>query len=203
MADVTDDTATGASDLRERRRQSTRRDISDTAIELVLDRGLDDVTVDDIAHAAGVSPRTFFNYFASKKAALVPGPEPLSADDVEQFVTAQDEPILDGLRTLFIKHAALSPDIRDGIHVVQRLITAYPQLMPVLHENMTSFEETLVTVIARRLDVSADDERPRVAAAVCSSLLRVAVTTHADDNAGALERDISRSFDALQALLTT
>lgn len=57
--------------LRERKRLETHRALATTAVQLVAERGLDHVTVDDISAAAGVSARTFFNYFASKEDAVV------------------------------------------------------------------------------------------------------------------------------------
>jgi AcrR family transcriptional regulator len=56
--------------LRERKKQDTRRALSDAALQLVLDRGLESVTREDIAAAAGVSLRTFNNYFTGKYEAL-------------------------------------------------------------------------------------------------------------------------------------
>ena len=59
-----------AAGLRERKKAATRHALSTAAMRLAIERGLDNVLVEDIADAAGVSPRTFNNYFASKYEAI-------------------------------------------------------------------------------------------------------------------------------------
>ncbi|WP_165358689.1 TetR family transcriptional regulator [Haloactinopolyspora alba] len=201
MVPDTGRTPHAGTDLRERRRLSTRREITRQAVDLVLEHGLAEVTVEDIAGAAGISPRTFFNYFPSKKAALVCGPEPLSDDIVEQFVADRETPLLDALQALFVENGALSPDIRDGVRSVQRLLARYPELMPALHESIAEFESTVAGAVARRLGVDEHDDRPVVAAAVSSALLRVAVTKHSGETESPLEQDIADSFTALRAVM--
>lgn len=61
------DTALG---LRERKKLGTRWALSDAALELAVERGLDNVTREDIANRAGVSLRTFNNYFTGKYEAV-------------------------------------------------------------------------------------------------------------------------------------
>ncbi|WP_030659798.1 TetR/AcrR family transcriptional regulator [Streptomyces rimosus] len=56
--------------LRERKKAGTRAALSWAALRLAAERGLDNVKVEDIAEAAGVSPRTFNNYFSSKGEAI-------------------------------------------------------------------------------------------------------------------------------------
>jgi AcrR family transcriptional regulator len=56
--------------LRERKKLDTRRALSDAALQLALERGFDSVTREAIADLAGVSLRTFNNYFTGKYEAL-------------------------------------------------------------------------------------------------------------------------------------
>jgi AcrR family transcriptional regulator len=56
--------------LRERKKADTRRALSDAALKLAFERGLENVTRDEIACLAGVSLRTFNNYFNGKYEAL-------------------------------------------------------------------------------------------------------------------------------------
>src|SRR4051812_19489554 len=57
--------------LREQKKQATRKALRAAALRLAVERGPDNVRVDDIAEAAGVSPRTYNNYFSSREQAIV------------------------------------------------------------------------------------------------------------------------------------
>jgi AcrR family transcriptional regulator len=60
-------TAATAPTLRTRRKRATREALAAEAVALFTERGFDAVSVDEIAHAAGVSRRTFFRYFQTKE----------------------------------------------------------------------------------------------------------------------------------------
>lgn len=62
--------ADGSLGLRERKKLDTRRALSDAALDLAFERGLENVTRDGIAARAGVSLRTFNNYFTNKYEAV-------------------------------------------------------------------------------------------------------------------------------------
>jgi AcrR family transcriptional regulator len=59
--------------LRERKKAATRQALHDAAVRLATGHGLDRITVEAIADDAGVSRRTFSNYFGSKEEALMYG----------------------------------------------------------------------------------------------------------------------------------
>ncbi|WP_448855936.1 TetR family transcriptional regulator [Corynebacterium camporealensis] len=60
--------------LREQKRRDTRLNIEDAATALVDERGFSSVTVEEICEKAGISRRTFFNYFDSKDTAVLGSP---------------------------------------------------------------------------------------------------------------------------------
>ena len=61
------------STLRARKRQLVQDAIWDTALDLFARQGYDETTVEEIVAAAGVSPRSFFRYFASKSDLMARG----------------------------------------------------------------------------------------------------------------------------------
>jgi AcrR family transcriptional regulator len=62
---------TRAESLRDRRRAQIRADIRRAAFRLFVERGYDSVTTEEIATAAGVSPRTFFRHVPTKEELLL------------------------------------------------------------------------------------------------------------------------------------
>jgi AcrR family transcriptional regulator len=81
------------SDLRSKKKLATYHALAAAARTLTIERGPDGVTVEEIADLAGVSPRTFFNYFSCKEEAIV-GSEPKMitslAEQVEQRPAEED-----------------------------------------------------------------------------------------------------------------
>jgi AcrR family transcriptional regulator len=78
--------------LRERKKAETWLALHESAASLALQRGVDETTVEAIASSAGVSPRTFFNYFQVKEDAILGLREPVleTAQLSRISVTADD-----------------------------------------------------------------------------------------------------------------
>ena len=96
--------------LRERKKLATRRSIRRVALGLIAERGYAHVTVEDIAEAADISPRTFFNYFPSKEAALF-GADNERTEALRQRLLDQPSEVspLEALRATLVAEACLSP----------------------------------------------------------------------------------------------
>lgn len=84
---------------REQNKLATRRAIADAALSVLRSKGIGNFTVEDIAEEAGVSRRTFFNYFPSLEAALASVTEGFLDNALEQFrLRPANEPILESAR---------------------------------------------------------------------------------------------------------
>src|ERR1700750_69995 len=114
MMTATDTTVPGAEThayLRERKKQATRRSLRRAALDLVAERGFAHVTIEDIAEAAGVSPRTFFNYFPSKEAALFgTDPEQIPVLRERMIHSAPGETAMEALRMIMVSDARAVAD---------------------------------------------------------------------------------------------
>src|SRR3954464_4931797 len=86
-----------------RRRSTTWDHISNVAIDLFSARGFDDVSVDDVAEAAGIARRTLFRYYRSKSA-LPWGDFGAHLDHMRDLLTNLEPgvPIGDALRTALL-----------------------------------------------------------------------------------------------------
>ncbi|MGW3402893.1 TetR family transcriptional regulator [Streptomyces zhihengii] len=65
MQPVTEKSAAG-NGLRERKKRATRAALVEAALRIAAEHGAENVTVETVSEAAGVSPRTFFNYFDTR-----------------------------------------------------------------------------------------------------------------------------------------
>jgi len=178
---MTGTTAEAQVSLRERKKLATRRLLRRAALELVSERGLANVTVEDIAEAADVSPRTFFNYFPSKEAVLFGG-EPDRAVRLREGIAteAPGEPVIDALRTVLVADAeTLAAELRslggDPAEWVRRMKMARsdPLVRAAHASQMAMIERAIAEGLAARLGADPDsDPYPLVLAAASVGVVR-------------------------------
>jgi len=198
--------------LRERKRLATRRGIQRAVLSLVSERGADRVTIDDISAAAGVSPRTFFNYFGSKEAALVGDGLPIPPQaQIDRFLSGPaDGPVLDDLAELL----AWSADASEGDHELQRLrrgvLKEHPQILGARMASLRQFEVAIAEIVADRLAASpayVDRSRAEVLdRALLVTLVATSALKHAwsgwveDDGTASLAERFRESFAAMRTI---
>ena len=96
----------GQASRRELNKAATRQAITDSTLALLRQNGPGNFTVEDIAEAAGISRRTFFNYFGSTEAAIASVTNGFLDSALEQFRRRPaDEPILESARAALVELA--------------------------------------------------------------------------------------------------
>lgn len=130
---------------------ATRDAIEQAAVDLALEHGYEDVTVDMICRVAGVSQRTFFNHFKTKDAALL-GAEAPSIDEraAREFIVSNGPLLAEATRLVRIEPGDIPA---DPARIARRLhaIAGHPLLMARQMERLAAIEGELRQIIELRL----------------------------------------------------
>jgi AcrR family transcriptional regulator len=155
--------------LRERKKRARREALIDATHRLVAEHGLDAVTVEAICEEAGVSARTFFNYFETKDdAVLGHTPWPLDSAATETFATGGPTGrLIDDLRTLVSSFLTDAPIGRQRVARALELAAKEPRLLARHLAWMEQHKGQLSALIERRLG----DDAPYSSEMVGSTLL--------------------------------
>lgn len=164
---------------REQKKLETRRAIRDAALDLALQNGLETLTVEAIAHTAGVSPRTFFNYFASKEDALVTDAAE-GAVQVQKLLLErpQDQPPMRAMHNAILssEYFGTIPMNRDRVLARQRLTQENPSLLAHQLGKIAIAEQTFADALAERMGTDVDrDFLPELLAALAVSVIRISM----------------------------
>lgn len=181
---------TSAAGLRERKKRKTQHALQAAAIRLMTEKGFPNTTIEQIADAADVSPRTFFRYFPTKESALL--------TDLQDEVVAgylADAPAEMAIADAY--EAALTAaftDLTDDEWEVEqarmRLVVTTPELgMTIGLAAAVRPLNDATEFIRGRLGLGPDDPRPRVYAAMLVAAAGAAVAPLlADIGSNALDR---------------
>ncbi|MEV6878317.1 TetR family transcriptional regulator [Amycolatopsis sp. NPDC051128] len=197
--------ATEDGGLRERKKRETRLALSHAAIALVLERGFDNVSVDDIAAAANVSGRTFRNYFTSKAEAIVAAHIERGRRIAELLRDRPaDEPLWDALIHAVVAQfepppgSAGPPDDRY-FPALQKLL-AEPDVQHEVFRAHAAAQDELTVAIAERTHTNAtDDLYPQIVAGVVSTGLGTAMAHWTRDPTRSLVALLHEVFDRIRA----
>jgi len=189
--------------LRERKKAQTRTAISKAVMLLALDRGLDAVTVDDIAAAADVSVRTFHNYFGSKEEALIASWRSEFEVHLDELrARPADEPILVSLEHVLAGIAAGTVDHPLDLATQSDVLwtsTVMAHRRSVLLDEVTRM---VTDIVAARTGTDAStDIYPRLvtAAAITATVTAFEFAATCEPGEQGPERFIHESFALLRA----
>ncbi|MFF3057745.1 TetR family transcriptional regulator [Streptomyces sp. NPDC057909] len=195
-------------DRRSRKARRTRDTLAQAAFELVLERGLKNVTVEEIAERADVDRRTFSRYFTSKEAAVLDSLRG-DGDRINDALRARpaDEPPLTAYRRAVVAWlddpAAQAWHRRSRIFDLLVVAEEEPTLYAAFHHIRVDAQEDSVAIIADRLGVDPRlDLRPAVTvAAGAGALLAAQATWVRGGRPDALPQLVEQAFDALSGQL--
>ncbi|MEV7403564.1 TetR family transcriptional regulator [Streptomyces sp. NPDC091267] len=195
---------------RSRKARRTRDTLARAAFELVLDRGLRDVTVEEIAERADVDRRTFSRYFTSKEAAVLDSVRG-DGDRINDALRARpaDEPPLTAYRRAVLDWLA-DPEAaawhrRPRIYELLVLAEQEPTLYAAFHHIRVDAQEDSVAIVAQRLGTDPrQDIRPAVTVAAGAGALLAAQAAWVRGGCpDELPRLVEQAFDALSGELLT
>jgi AcrR family transcriptional regulator len=172
----------GTLGLRERKKLGTRWALSDAALELALERGLDNVTREDIANRAGVSLRTFNNYFAGKYEAVAFRQIDRTRQSLAAFrARPADEPLWSAITQAMLEplEAEGAADVRptpDELVVLRDLMSAR-DLRAALTKDL--FADWVDAIAERTGTDPAHDMYPRLVTAVIRAVGETAMEAYA------------------------
>jgi AcrR family transcriptional regulator len=160
-----------ASGLRERKKARTREAIIDAALDLFGRKGFDATTIEDIAAAADVSPRTFFRYFDSK-VDLVMAHNEAHGDKIAPLIAARpaSEGPLEALRQVMqqmLLELLADPSVVREFQVMM----GTPTLRKLAREHFYEEEAELVSAFASRLGTDDADLTANVMAGAAASAI--------------------------------
>jgi AcrR family transcriptional regulator len=209
--------------LRARKKRELRRQLSDTATRLFLERGFDGVRVADIAAECNVSEATVFNYFPTKESLILDRLDGTAAAIVHAAGDPERDPIgavVDALAQQLrqLLHAGGNANqwaTLEAIHRFGELIRATPDLRAHYSARKDTYTFAAAAQLAARFGLEPDDPQLAIAATAIiglwqlqgdalfratgteRTLARVAHRVDADLRAGA--DLIARGLDAFAA----
>jgi AcrR family transcriptional regulator len=179
-----------------------RAQVSEMALDLFLENGYEQTTIDDICAVAGISRSTFFRYFPSKEDVFASE----TSAAVDEILAALRQRPDDEAPWSALRHA-MSPLVEyyatqtDRAHRLAALAVTTPALATVQQEKQAKFRALIAPELARRLGVdpaNPTDPRPRALIASALGCLEAAVAAWiAGNGTQQLGRLLDRAMDSI------
>ena len=181
-----------------RRRSTTWAHLSDVAIDLFAARGFDAVSVDDVAHAAGIARRTLFRYYPSKNA-LPWGDFDAHLEHMRDQLAALDPavPIGEALRTALLAFNTFDDSETARHRQRMRVILQTAELQAYSMTMYAGWRAVVAAFVARRLGLQDADLVPQT---VAWTMLGVALSAYEQwlaDESVSLAQALNDAFDTV------
>ena len=166
------------SGLRERKKLAIRQRLSAAAIRLAMERGLENVTIEDITAEADVALRTFRNYFSSKYEAIcASGTDRAQRIGVSLLDRPASEPLWEAITNAVLEHYEGTDQPRDREWMTAlRLVLNSPAIRGEYLKVNSAMQDALAQAIAKRAGLDLDrDMYPQVLAGAVTAASQVAV----------------------------
>ncbi|GIG38418.1 TetR/AcrR family transcriptional regulator [Cellulomonas phragmiteti] len=190
--------------LRERKKAARRLALIDASHRLVAEHGLDAVTVEMICAEVGVSPRTFFNYFATKDDAVL-GHRPWSLPEKTAAAFVAGGPsgvLLDDLVDLVVGLVAAPPPGSARMRRTLELAAAHPRLMAHHIAWMDRQKEQVERLVRERLGPAAAHRPDTVTALLLVCVHATLMRWDAAGGEGHVREHATAVVAELRALIT-
>jgi TetR/AcrR family transcriptional regulator, regulator of mycofactocin system len=181
-----------------RRRSTTRDQIAGAALALFSARGFDAVSVDDVAHAAGIARRTLFRYYASKSAILW-GDFDTHLRQLRDLLedVDPDAPLRAALRSALLAFNTFAPEEEAQHRERMRVILETDELQAYSMTMYAGWREVIADFVAERSGAKTTDLVPQT---IAWTMLGVALSAYghwlADESVPLLEA-LGSAFDVV------
>ena len=181
-----------------RRRSTTQDHITDVALDLFAARGFDEVSVDDVAQAAGIARRTLFRYYASKNA--IPwGDFDAYLDHMRDLLddVDPDVPVGEALRSALLAFNAFGAQETMRHRQRMQVILETAALQAYSMTMYAGWRAVVAAFVARRLGAKAGDLVPQT---VAWTMLGVALSAYEQwlaDESVSLAQALGDAFDTV------
>ncbi len=164
--------------LRERKKLAVRRALGAAALRLAMERGLDNVTIEDITAEADVSLRTFGNYFSSKYEAICAlGTDRARRIGTELLARPASEPLWEAIANAVLAHYEGADRAADAEWLAGlTLVMTAPAIRGEYLKVTSEMQQALAEAIATRTGMDVEqDMYPRILAGAVTAASKVAV----------------------------
>jgi AcrR family transcriptional regulator len=155
---------------RERKKRATRAQLEEAAFSLFSERGYDATTVDEIADAAQVSPRTFFRYFATKEAVVFRDNDG-ALGELRAAVQRGAGDQRAALSAALVSFSEFLESHREDVLSRRRLVSKNPSLHSRMLQEEHDWTQAIAVALAQRADRDAPNFDEQVLAGCAISVL--------------------------------